>query len=194
MDNAKLVDGSGIQVGDAVLGVASSGLHSNGYSLARKILAQSGLGPDDPLPGADGKTVAEVFLAPTTIYVEAVRPLLRDMNIKGMAHITGGGFYDNIPRILPAQVEARIRFGSWELPPVFTWLKEAGGLDWPEMLQIFNCGIGFVLILPQAQAEEALGRIRAFHLDAWQIGEIARRERAEGGEGEQVVVEFGAEE
>ena len=190
VDNAKLVDGSGIQVGDAVVGVASSGLHSNGYSLARKILAESGLGPDDPLPGAGGKTVAEVFLAPTTIYVEAVRPLLRDMNIKGMAHITGGGFYDNIPRILPGQVEARIRFGSWSMPPVFTWLKEAGGLGWPEMLQIFNCGIGFVLILPQAQAEEAVSRIRAY-LPAWQIGEIARRSRGpEGDEGEQVVVEF----
>ena len=134
--------------------------------------------------------MAEVFLAPTTIYVEAVRPLLRDMNIKGMAHITGGGFYDNIPRILPAQVEARIRFGSWQMPPVFTWLKEAGGLDWPEMLQIFNCGIGFVIILPQAQAEEAVSRIRAY-LPAWQIGEIARRSRGtEGEEGEQVVVEF----
>lgn len=193
VDNARLVDGSGIQVGDAIVGVASSGLHSNGYSLARQLLAKSGLEPDDPFPGADGKTVAEVFLAPTTIYVEAVRPLLRDLSIKGMAHITGGGFYDNIPRILPAQVEARIRFGSWEIPPLFTWLKEQGALEWPEMLQIFNCGIGFVLILPQAQAEEAMSRIRAFHLPAWQIGEIAWRERDTGKdvqEEDQVVVDF----
>lgn len=190
VDNARLVDGAGIQAGDAVVGVASSGLHSNGYSLARQILASSGLGPGDPFPGADGKTVADVFLAPTTIYVEAVRPLLRDLAIKGMAHITGGGFYDNIPRILPAQVEARIRFGSWEMPPVFAWLKEQGGLEWPEMLQIFNCGIGFVLILPQAQAEEAISRIRAFKLAAWQIGEIVLRERASAEDSDQVVVEF----
>lgn len=187
VDNARLVDGSGIQVGDAIVGVASSGLHSNGYSLARKILAESGLGPDDPLPGADGRTVADIFLAPTIIYVEAVRPLLRDMNVKGMVHVTGGGFYDNIPRVLPAQVEARIRFGAWEVPPVYAWLRERGGLTWPEMLQIFNCGIGFVLILPSDQVEEAIGRIKAFRLDAWRIGDIARREDRDG---DQVVMEF----
>ncbi len=139
--------------------------------------------------------MADVFLAPTTIYVEAVRPLLRDLTIKGMAHITGGGFYDNSPRIRPAQVEARIRFGSWTMPPVFTWLREAGKLEWQEMLQIFNCGIGYVLILPEAQAEEAVSRIQAFHLPAWRIGEIARRERGAASDGqesggEQVVVEF----
>ena len=102
VDNARLIDGSSIQVGDKIVGIASSGLHSNGYSLVRKILAQSGLGPDDTLPGA-AASVREVLLAPTTIYVEVVRSLLRDLNIKGMAHITGGGFYDNIPRVLPGR-------------------------------------------------------------------------------------------
>ena len=186
VDNAKLVDGSGIRVGDKVIGIASSGLHSNGYSLARKILARSGLAPDDPFPGAEGATVRDVLLAPTTIYVETVRHLMRDLSIGGMAHITGGGFYDNIPRVLPAQVEARIRFGSWDMPAVFPWIKEVGELEWPEIMQIFNAGIGYVLILPKEEAEGAVSRIRASGYGAWEIGDIARR----SGDGEQVVVEF----
>lgn len=191
VDNAKLVDGSDITVGDAIIGIASSGLHSNGYSLVRKLLAKSGLKPDEPFPGADGESVADVLLKPTTIYVEAVLPLLRDVRIKGMAHITGGGFYDNIPRVLPVPVEARINFGSWKIPPVFDWLKKEGGLDWPEMLQIFNCGIGFILILAPDRVEEVINRIRAFNLPAWQIGEIGHRERLAGGEwGEPIRVEF----
>ena len=186
VDNARLIDGSSIQVGDKIVGIASSGLHSNGYSLVRKILAQSGLGPDDTLPGA-AASVREVLLAPTTIYVEVVRSLLRDLNIKGMAHITGGGFYDNIPRVLPGQVEARIHFGNWQMPPVFHWVKTAGGLTWPEILQIFNAGIGYVLVLPAEQAEEAVGRIRAFDLEAWCLGDIARRSAPDS---EQVVITF----
>ena len=188
VDNAKLIDGSGIQVGDKIIGIASSGLHSNGFSLARKVLAQSGLAFTDPFPGVDGATVGDVLLTPTTIYVEAVRPLLRDMNVKGMAHITGGGFYDNIPRVLPAQVEARINFGSWQMPPVFNWLKEAGNLSWPEILQIFNGGIGFVLVVPADQAEEAISRIQAFKLRAWCIGDIARRSKDDAQE--QVLINF----
>lgn len=186
VDNARLIDGSGIQVGDAIVGLASSGLHSNGFSLARKILDQTGLGPDDAFPGADGASVRDVLLTPTTIYVEAVRSLLRDMNIKGMAHITGGGFYDNIPRVLPSQVEARINFGSWQMPPVFHWLREAGRLSWPEILQIFNGGIGYILVLPVGQVEEAVNRLQAFNLRAWHIGDVMRRTP----DGEQVVVNF----
>ena len=162
VDNAKLVDGSGIRVGDKIVGLASTGLHSNGFSLARKILDKSGLGPDDPFPGADGATVRDVLLAPTQIYVEVVRSLLRDLDVRGMAHITGGGFYDNIPRVLPNQVEAHIDFGSWEMPPVFKWLHEVGELSWPEILQIFNGGIGYVLVLPEEQVEETINRIQAF--------------------------------
>ena len=188
VDNAKLIDGSGIQVGDKIIGIASSGLHSNGFSLARKVLDQSGLSLTDPFPGGDGASVGDVLLTPTTIYVEAVRSLLRDMNVKGMAHITGGGFYDNIPRVLPAQVEARIHFGSWQMAPVFNWLKEAGNLSWPEILQIFNGGIGYVLVVPADQAEEAINRIQAFKLRAWCIGEIARRSKDD--DQEQVIINF----
>lgn len=191
VDNARLVDGSDITVGDAIIGIASSGIHSNGYSLVRKLLAKSGLKGDQPFPGGDGESVADILLRPTTIYVEAVRPLLRDVRIKGMAHITGGGFYDNVPRVLPSPVEARIKFGSWRIPPVFEWIKREGNLDWPEMLQIFNCGVGFILILGPDRLEEVINRIRAFNLDAWRIGEIGHRSRDANGEWlEQVAIDF----
>ena len=185
VDNAKLIDGSAIQVGDKIVGIASSGLHSNGFSLVRKILAESGLGAEDRLPGGD-LSVKDTLLTPTAIYVEPVRSLLRDMRIKGMVHITGGGFYDNLPRVLPSQVEARVLFDSWPIPPVFLWLKEAGRLSWPEMFQIFNCGIGYILLVPAEQAEEILNRMPAFNLRAFVIGETAKR----SGKGEQVVINF----
>lgn len=187
VDSNRLIDGSDIRVGDSIIGIASSGLHSNGYSLVRKILQKSGLQGDDPFPTDPSRTVAEVLLAPTIIYVECVKSLLRDLPIKGMAHITGGGFYDNIPRVLPSQVEADIQFGSWDIPPVFTWLKEEGNLTWPEMLQIFNSGIGYILVVPQDREEETLNRIGAFGYGAWKIGSIARRASEDS---EQIVVAF----
>ncbi len=174
-DNAKIVDGSGIRVGDVLIGLASSGVHSNGYSLVRKILDKSGLGPDDLMPGSD-RTVKDVLLAPTYIYSDVVRSLMRDLPIKGMVHITGGGFYDNIPRVLPNSVTADINFNSWDVQPVFHWLREQGGLTWPEMLQIFNCGIGYIFIVPSEIAEEAMNRLSAMHKGAWVIGTIGRRQ------------------
>lgn len=185
VDNDKLVDGSTIRVGDSIIGIASSGLHSNGYSLVRKILDQSGLKGDDSFPGTD-QSVRDVLLTPTCIYVEVVRSLLRDMKIHGMAHITGGGFYDNIPRVLPSRVSVHIPFGSWNIPPVFQWIQQEGKLTWPEMLQIFNCGIGYVLVVPTENAEEIIGRIQAMNFDAWKLGCIERR----NGDEEQVIIEF----
>ena len=184
VDNDKIVDGSGISVGDVVIGLASSGLHSNGYTLVRKIFADSGAGPDDLVPGTD-QTFRDVLLEPTLIYAEALRALMRDLPLKGMAHVTGGGFYDNIPRILPQPVLAHIDFNSWDKPPVFDWLMEQGGLSWPEMLQIFNCGIGFVLVADPATADEAMSRLAAMNVGAWQIGGIRQR-----GESEQVEICF----
>ena len=174
-DNAKLVDGSSIRVGDVLIGLASSGIHSNGYSLVRKILAQSGLGPDDELPGTK-RSVRDVLLEPTLIYADVVRNLMRDLPIKGMVHITGGGFYDNIPRVLPNSVVARVQFSSWNVQPVFHWLKEQGRLTWPEMLQIFNCGIGYLLIVPGEVSDEVMSRLEAMHEGAWVIGSIDRRQ------------------
>jgi len=171
VDNSKIVDGARISKGDKIIGLASSGLHSNGYSLVRKVLKQSGLRKDDKLPG-DIQPVAEELLRPTKIYVKTVLNLLRDMDIKGMVHITGGGFYDNIPRILPGKVKAEIKFGSWPVPPVFLWLKQAGKLTWPEMLQIFNCGVGYVLIVQEEFADEVMLRLEGLKEQAWVIGEI----------------------
>lgn len=173
VSNNAIVDGSSVKVGDSVIGIASSGPHANGYSLIRKLLDQSGLAGDDIFPGTD-KSVREVLLEPTIIYADCVRNLMRDFTLSGMAHITGGGFFENIPRTLPQQVKAVINFGSWEIPPVFHWLKEQGQLSWPEMLQIFNCGIGFVLVVSKESTEEVLRRIAALQLSAWEIGAIER--------------------
>ena len=186
VDNARIVDGSSIKVGDVLIGLASSGLHSNGYSLARKILEQSGLSGNDTLPGSN-RTVCDEFLEPTTIYVDCVRSLLRDLPLKGMSHITGGGFYDNIPRVLPAQVGAKISFGSWPVPPIFSWLASTGNLTWPEMLQIFNCGIGYVLIVDKAVVEEVMHRLKALEQPAWTIGQV---ERLKAGQEDRISVIF----
>lgn len=188
VDNDKIVDGSSIGVGDVVVGLASSGVHSNGYSLVRKVLAQSGLAGDDVFPGTE-QTVAEVLLTPTKIYVEAVRNVLRDWEVHGMVHITGGGFYDNIVRVLPKGVTARIQFGTWRIPPVFEWLRTQGGLSWEEMLQIFNSGIGYVMVVKKHFATDIVHRLGALNQDAWIIGEIVERD----GDEEPVQIVFGEE-
>ncbi len=191
-DNGKIVDGSAIHVGDVLIGLGSTGFHSNGYSLVRKTAEEQRLEPDAPMPGLEGeeegKTVAQALLEPTSIYVKPVLNILRDFTVKGMVHITGGGFYDNIPRVLPAGVAARIKFGSWDVPGVFRWIKEAAKLTWPEMMQIFNSGVGYVLIVPPQQEADVLNRLRlAFKQKAWTIGTIERHERENG---EQVQVDF----
>ena len=174
VDNAHIVDGSSIRVGDVIIGLGSSGVHSNGYSLVRKLLAQSGLKADDELPGS-GRSVADVLIEPTRIYVDIVRKLMRDLPVKGMVHVTGGGFFDNIPRVLPRAVTAEIQFGSWQMLPVFEWLRTEGQLTWDEMLQIFNCSIGYVLIVEPDVAEEVMSRLHAQNEPAWVIGRIDRR-------------------
>ena len=178
VDDRRIVDGSTITIGDRILGLASSGLHSNGYSLARKVFDASGLKPSDPFPGDEARTAAEVLLQPTRIYVQPVLNLLRDLTIKGMVHITGGGFYDNVPRVLPKGVAASFSFGSWPVP-----------LDWPTMLQTFNCGVGYMLIVGKDVEEDVRNRLKGMDLEAYVIGEIVK---AKSGQ-EQVVVSFPAE-
>jgi phosphoribosylformylglycinamidine cyclo-ligase len=186
-DADKLADGSRILEGDAVIGLASTGIHSNGYSLVRKLLDKSGLDPEGFFPGLPGVSVREALLAPTRIYVPAVKELLSRFDLKGMAHITGGGFFENIPRSLPPELSAHIDFTAWPRSPVFEWLREAGALSWPEMLQIFNCGIGFILVAPPEEAEGILGVLRENGQEAWVIGRIVSRgDKA----GEQVEVSF----
>lgn len=174
VDNSQIVDGSSIRVGDVIIGLASSGFHSNGYSLVRKLYEQSGLQPDDLFPGTAQK-VRDVLLEPTIIYSDILRTVMRDLPVKGMVHITGGGFYDNIPRVLPQQVCATINFGSWDIPPAFQWAREQGQLEWPEMLQIFNCGVGYVLIADRESADAILNRLTLMNTGVWEIGVIDRR-------------------
>ena len=142
-----LVDGQAIKTGDVLLGLASSGLHSNGYSLARKLAFEVGGFTCADTPAELGGTVGEELLRPTRIYVSAVLPLVRAGLIRGMVHITGGGFIDNIPRVLPLGLGAEIERGRWPAPPVFGWLQEIGQVEEREMFRTFNMGIGFVLVV-----------------------------------------------
>jgi phosphoribosylformylglycinamidine cyclo-ligase len=186
VDTPKLVTGEDIGPGDVLIGLASSGVHSNGWSLVRKILGESGLAHEDTFPGTD-KTVAEALIEPTKIYVRPVLELLSALPVKGMVHVTGGGFYDNVPRVLPENVAASIQFGSWPMLPVFEWIKAQGDLSWPEMLQIFNCSIGYILIVDPEHADEALEKLDARDdVEAYRIGEITKRQEA----AEQVEVVF----
>ncbi|MDY7092587.1 MAG: phosphoribosylformylglycinamidine cyclo-ligase [Acidobacteriota bacterium] len=165
-DRARLLDGSRVQVGDALLGLPSSGLHTNGYSLARKILFDDlGLGVDDPLPvtAADGEsvpTVGEELLKVHRSYLGAVEPWLDDPALHGLAHITGGGLTDNLPRTLPEGAAAEIDPRTWTVPPVFRLFRERGRVAAAEMFRVFNMGIGMVLVVDGDRAEEILGALR----------------------------------
>jgi phosphoribosylformylglycinamidine cyclo-ligase len=176
VDNSQIIDGSTVRVGHRIIGLASSGLHSNGYSLARRIVFDKlGLKHDSFVPELQ-KTVADELLEPTRIYVEPILNLLRKYRVYGMAHITGGGFYDNIERILPRACRAVIREGSWVVPPVFHFLRDAGKITGNEMNRVFNNGIGFVLVVQSDEAEEMAGFLRAMNIGASIIGEIVPRE------------------
>jgi phosphoribosylformylglycinamidine cyclo-ligase len=175
VDRRHIIDGSRVAVGRALVGVASSGLHSNGYSLVRRIvLDELKLELDAYVPEL-GRTAGEELITPTTIYCEAIHNLRRDFYLDAVAHITGGGVIENLPRVLPDSCRAVIRRGSWEVPPVFRWLQEAGGLSEREMLRTFNSGLGLVLVVPDEQAEAVVERCRAMELPAWLIGEVAER-------------------
>ncbi|HUU31977.1 MAG TPA: phosphoribosylformylglycinamidine cyclo-ligase [Phycisphaerae bacterium] len=177
VEKNRVIDGSRIEEGDTVLGLASSGVHSNGYSLVRKILEKAGLGVHDPVPGLGG-TVAEVFLEPTRLYSPAVLKVLRHYGTKrvvhGMAHITGGGIPGNVPRILPKGLEARIEKKSWPVPPVFTWLQKAGDVPPDEMGRVFNMGIGFVLMVSPYYADHVAGILERAGETVYHLGRVAR--------------------
>jgi phosphoribosylformylglycinamidine cyclo-ligase len=161
--------------GDTLIGLASSGPHSNGYSLIRKILAVSGADLDMPL---DGVTLGERLLAPTRIYVKPVLALMKAIQVHAMAHITGGGLPENLPRVLPHGTRAVIDSDSWQLPPVFAWLQREGGVADAEMLRTFNCGVGLVLCVGAADAERACKRLAEAGEQPWVIGHIEPSDRA----------------
>ncbi len=176
IDNNQIIDGSTIRVGNSIVGLASSGLHSNGFSLVRKIIFDRlQMKPDSMIEGCN-RTVAEELLEPTRIYVEPILRLLRQFKIAGMAHITGGGFYDNIARILPKACSATIVSNSWDVPPIFQFLQERGNVPWDEMYRVFNSGIGYVLVMESKDTDEIIQRLRAMELKAFRIGEITARE------------------
>jgi phosphoribosylformylglycinamidine cyclo-ligase len=174
VEKSRIIDGSTIAPADAVLALASDGAHSNGYSLIRKIVSTRAI--DLRAAVLAGAPLADAILAPTRIYVRPVLELLRRMQVKGMAHITGGGLVGNVPRVLPTHLAARIDRGAWPVPPLFTWLKEQGDVPDDEMFRVFNCGIGMALVVDAARAEKALGILREAGETAYRIGEIVERE------------------
>jgi phosphoribosylformylglycinamidine cyclo-ligase len=179
VEKSRIVDGSTIRAGDVVLGLASDGAHSNGYSLVRKIIERSGMEHLLPAHEGEGATaqqpLADLVMAPTRIYVKPVLKLLQTITIKGMAHITGGGIVENVPRVLAPDLTARIRRDAWPLPPLFAWLQANGGVADDEMLRVFNCGIGMVLIVDPENADRAVADLTQSGERVWRIGSIERR-------------------
>lgn len=178
VDRAKLLDGTAISEGDVLLGIESSGVHSNGYSLVRKIVFDvAGLALDDYVTECD-TTVADVLLTPTRIYTTQVRKVLSHYRVKqvvhGIAHITGGGLEENVSRILPDGLIADIKPDSWPVPPVFTWLQQLGEVDDAEMARVFNMGVGLVMIASPYYAESIQQQLADAELKSWPIGQVAR--------------------
>ncbi len=169
VDRENIIDGSEVSKGDVLLALGSSGPHSNGYSLIRKVLEVSGQKTDELL---SGKPLGEHLLEPTRIYVKTLLSLCRQMPVHALAHITGGGLTDNIPRVLPENTKAVIDTDSWKWPVIFNWLQEKGNIEISEMYRTFNCGVGMVIAIPEKHAQEALNLLHGAGEKAWKIGHI----------------------
>ena len=172
VEKSKIITGATITPGDVVVAIASSGAHSNGYSLVRKIIERAGAKPTDDL---GGRPLGDVVMAPTQIYVKQLLKLIGEINVKGMAHITGGGLVDNVPRVLPENTQAVLHRDSWQMPELFRWLQMKGGVADAEMVRVFNCGIGMVVIVSADQADAAIQSLKAEGLHAWMVGEVVER-------------------
>ena len=172
VEKSKIITGASIAPGDVVLAIASSGAHSNGYSLVRKIIERAGAKPTDDL---GGRPLGDVVMAPTQIYVKPLLKLIGEINVKGMAHITGGGLVDNVPRVLPENIQAILHRDSWQMPELFRWLQMKGDVADAEMVRVFNCGIGMVVIVSTDQADAAIQSLKAEGLYAWTVGEVVER-------------------
>ncbi len=173
VEKSQIITGRTIQAGDVVLGLASNGAHSNGYSLVRKILHRAEA--DYTAEFDNGKSLADVVMAPTRIYVKPLLKLMQTLPVKGMAHITGGGISENVPRVLPENTVAQIDAGSWEMPRLFQWLQEKGGVEQSEMYRTFNCGIGMVVIVAPEHAAQATALLQAEGETVHTIGAIRAR-------------------
>ncbi len=169
VEKSEIIDGRSVVAGDTLLAIASSGPHSNGYSLIRKILEVNAADLQQPL---DDTTLGQALLAPTTIYVRALMSLFKTVNVKALSHITGGGLLENLPRVLPADCNAQIATGSWQWPTIFQWLQTHGNVDTREMYRTFNCGVGMVLCLAPGEVATTLELLRTTGHKAWEIGRI----------------------
>ena len=170
VEKSEIIDGSQVKVGDALIALGSSGPHSNGYSLIRKVIDVAGVNP--ATEQLDGRPLSEQVLTPTKIYVKSVLALIKQTEVHAIAHLTGGGFWENIPRVLPKNTKAVIDESSWEWQPVFKWLQEKGNIETYEMYRTFNCGVGMVIALPQSQVETSLAILKQSGENAWLIGHI----------------------
>ncbi|HEX6410179.1 MAG TPA: phosphoribosylformylglycinamidine cyclo-ligase [Sphingomicrobium sp.] len=172
VERDKVLTGRDIAPGDIILGLASSGIHSNGFSLVRRIIADRGWNLGDRHPWAEGRTLGEALLGPTRIYVRSLLPLVQQGRIKGLAHITGGGLLENIPRVLPADRHAFVDAGSWDHPPIFELLSEGGNVEPAEMVRTFNCGIGMVAIVGASDAGDVHSRLEGAGETVFEVGRI----------------------
>lgn len=176
VEKSEIIDGSAVKTGDTLIALGSSGPHSNGYSLIRKVLEVSGANPADLL---EDKPLSEHLLAPTKIYVKSILQLIKQTEVHAIAHLTGGGFWENIPRVLPDNTKAVIDESSWQWPAVFSWLQEKGNISRYEMYRTFNCGVGMVIALPEKDVETALALLNQAGEKAWVIGKIAALKEGE---------------
>ena len=170
VDRANIIDGSTVEAGDKLIALPSSGPHSNGYSLIRKVLEHTGA---DTRESCGEVSLGEALLAPTTIYNRPLLSLQQSVSVKAMAHITGGGILENLPRVLPDGFGARVQRDSWALPPVFEWLQAGGNIEELEMMRTFNCGIGMILVVASDHTADTLSHLDALGLPGWELGEIS---------------------
>jgi phosphoribosylformylglycinamidine cyclo-ligase len=179
VDQDNIIDGSRIESGNKLVGIVSSGLHSNGYSLVRKVVFEKlNLSLDKRIESL-GRTLGEELLEPTTIYVKPVSTIIEEFHVHGISHITGGGLVDNIPRIVPANCQAVIHKGSWEIPPIFSFIQEKGTISDSEMLRTFNSGIGMVLVIPDEEVKSVMARLQDMDYTSYLIGEIKTRKEGD---------------
>lgn len=178
VEKSEILDQSLVQRGDVVIGLASSGPHSNGYSLIRKVLDVSGAELDQSF-GESESTLGEMLLAPTCIYVKPVLQMIKQFDLHAIAHITGGGLTENIPRVLPQNSKAVIDLNTWERPEIFNWLQTNGNIEDSEMLRTFNCGVGLAVIIPEDITEELISALRHDDITAWKMGQIEAADHQE---------------
>ncbi|MEY8204724.1 MAG: phosphoribosylformylglycinamidine cyclo-ligase [Bermanella sp.] len=185
-EKEELIDGSKVKAGDVIVGIQSSGLHSNGYSLARKILevANADLSAD-----LDGQTLADALMAPTRIYVKPILKMLESVDAHSICHITGGGVYENIPRVLPEGTKVILDGAAWQRPAIYDWLQAKGNVDWHEMHLTFNCGLGMIVVLPEDKAQQAIDILNAEGETATLVGRIETAQ-----EGDALVIVKGVDE